>query len=50
MKFISDFRKTLLVSDRRVALTDADWFETMDQRTDIKPKPCAEPDSTAAEE
>ena len=49
MKFISGFRKTLLVNDRRVALMDADWFETMDQRTGIKPKPGAGPDSTAEE-
>ena len=28
---------------------DADWFETMDQRTDIKPQPAADPDSTAEE-
>ena len=47
MKFISGFRKTLLVNDRRVALVDRDWFETMEQRTDIKPKPATDPDSTA---
>ena len=46
-KFISGFRKTLLVNDRRVALVDRDWFETMEQQTDIKPKPATDPDSTA---
>ena len=49
MKFISDFRKTLLVNDRRVALMDADCFEMVDQRTGIKPKPAADPDSKAEE-
>ena len=46
MKFISGFRKTLLVNDRHVALMDADWFETMSQRTDIKPEPANGPGST----